>query len=554
MVDEALIEYLKTKLGDLPNAEERLRHLFEYNQEDHQFSLDETKNIINAIDEVNVLDPACGSGAFPMGVLHKLVFILNKLDTGNKFWKEKQIAKAIEIPDPEVRNRVISEIDLAFEDNELDYGRKLFLIENCIYGVDIQPIAVQIAKLRFFISLVVDQKSDVKKSNLGIRPLPNLETKFVAANSIIHIERPQQMMLHNPLIEEKEKKLAAVRSSLFTARTPETKRKYRDIDYKLREKLAILLESDGWGSKSASQLSSWNPYDQNSSAEFLDPEWMFGIKEGFDIVIGNPPYITLRSLDEEIKNYIKQNYRYSRGGDIYVAFIERSINLLNKRGILSFIVPNKFFGADYGKAIRKYLQFGEPEIISIWDLKDEKVFENAMISTIVLIVRNQRIGTIPILKQDEDRFEFPNLFDSDGKIQIDSNEKSKLIIQKIKKYPVLQKFADIRTGIMGFDYWKMEPIVQDKQPNSDLIRLFTNGNFSRYTNKWGYKWVNLYKKKYLYPVIKLDPQFINQNTIKLFKTTPKIIVRGVSKRLAAILDDHGAGLLVVNYRVRLYQS
>ena len=98
----------------------------------------------------------------------------------------------------------IESIEDAFQNNELDYGRKLYLIENCIYGVDIQPIAVQIAKLRFFISLIVDQKVNADRPNLGIRPLPNLETKFVAANTLIGIDKPQQMMLRNPQIDKKE--------------------------------------------------------------------------------------------------------------------------------------------------------------------------------------------------------------------------------------------------------------------------------------------------------------------------------------------------------------
>src|SRR5690606_19555688 len=131
--------------------------LLAYNNEPHQCTKSEEDQIISAIDKVKVLDPACGSGAFPMGVLHKLVFILNKLDPGNVKWKKRQVDKAGEIPDTTVRDQVIEDIEKSFTDNELDYGRKLYLIENCIYGVDIQPIAVQIAKLRFFISLVVDQ-------------------------------------------------------------------------------------------------------------------------------------------------------------------------------------------------------------------------------------------------------------------------------------------------------------------------------------------------------------------------------------------------------------
>src|SRR5439155_9737858 len=144
---------------------------------------------------------ACGSGAFPLGILHKLVYILRKLDPHNERWKEQQVAKASEIEDHIARDVAIAAIEQAFARNELDYGRKLYLIENCIYGVDIQPIAVQIAKMRFFISLVVDQKIDDTRPNRGVRPLPNLETKFVAANTLIGISRPGQQLLRNHAID-----------------------------------------------------------------------------------------------------------------------------------------------------------------------------------------------------------------------------------------------------------------------------------------------------------------------------------------------------------------
>ena len=117
-----------------------------------------------------------------MGVLHRLVFILGKLDPGNDQWRQRQIARvestierAEEIDDSTIRESTIRDlegeiesINEAFERNELDYGRKLYLIENCIYGVDKEPIAVQIAKLRFFISLIVDQQIDNLRENHGV--------------------------------------------------------------------------------------------------------------------------------------------------------------------------------------------------------------------------------------------------------------------------------------------------------------------------------------------------------------------------------------------------
>ena len=118
-----------------------------YNDELHQFNEEETEQLIKAIDALKILDPACGSGAFPMGILHKLVFILSKLDPRNDQWRQRQIARvestietAEKIDDSTIRENTIRDLEQeidnindAFERNELDYGRKLYLIENCIY-------------------------------------------------------------------------------------------------------------------------------------------------------------------------------------------------------------------------------------------------------------------------------------------------------------------------------------------------------------------------------------------------------------------------------------
>ena len=159
----------RASLSDEQKAEieKKLRELFAYNDEPNPFDGADTKLLIEAIDTLKILDPACGSGAFPMGGLHKLVFILAKLDPGNVQWKDRQIDRASTISDPISRDNAIDDIEAAFERNELNYGRKLYLIENCIYGVDIQPIATQIAKLRFFISLIVDQQIDDLQENRG---------------------------------------------------------------------------------------------------------------------------------------------------------------------------------------------------------------------------------------------------------------------------------------------------------------------------------------------------------------------------------------------------
>ncbi len=380
--------------------EERLSDLISYSENQNPFSEEETKVLINAIDNCKILDPACGSGAFPMGILHKLVHILHKLDPNNKLWKERQIEKAQAIEDFEIRDKLIEDIETAFESNELNYGRKLYLIENCIYGVDIQPIATQISKLRFFISLIVDQKSSksappfqgrvpqsggVVKDNFGIRPLPNLETKFVAANTLIGIEKPKQQpsLFDNPKVQELETKLKDVRHRLFSAKIPKTKRDLREKDMQIREEMGKILQDAGWSNESARQLAAWDPYNQNVSSGWFDPEWMFGIEDGFDVVIGNPPYGA--DLSNKEINYFKSNY-FLKTSETAILFVEKGYNLLNSNGIESYIIPKAFTFASNYSGTRGFI---ESELSIIVDCG--KAFEQVKLEASVMMLHRGSI-------------------------------------------------------------------------------------------------------------------------------------------------------------------
>ena len=407
MVDESLLAYLQTKVRsnrfsgstaeavttnrDM-NLEERLRHLFAYNEEAPQFNAAEKALLIDAIDHVNILDPACGSGAFPMGILHKLVFILGKLDPDNAHWREVQRQKALaeteeafRLGDRRQREELLLQINDVFERNASDYGRKLYLIENCIYGVDIQPVAVQIAKLRFFISLVVDQRLNDHAPNRGILPLPNLETKFVAANTLLGIEKPQQLALRNPAITAKEKELADVRSKRFRARTPQTKEKWRLEDKRLRAEIGALLQKDGFPNETTTKLAHWDPYNQNTSADFFDMEWMFGLEAGFDVVIGNPPYVSHDAIAGKAR--FKKKFKcYEPFADLYCYFIEVGLNIQNAHGVLCFITSNSYLKADYGKPIRGILS-GRNQILILINIEDYQVFESAVVNSAILLTR-----------------------------------------------------------------------------------------------------------------------------------------------------------------------
>ena len=367
MVEESLVECLKNKTGI---DEEKLRKLFSYEEETKlkekiKLSPEEKEKLINAIDSLKILDPAVGSGAFPMGVLHKLVYVLSKIDPENKLWYALQYKKAIheveevlKIKDKAEREKLLKEINENFDENinYPDYARKLYLIENSLYGVDIQPIAIQICKLRFFLSLLIDQKIDPEKENYGIKPLPHLETKFVAANTLIGLERAKQATLENLKILELKQELKKLYKRHFKIKTRTEKNRLKEKAKEIRERIKELLVKDGWQDAVAEKIASFDIFDQTATADWFDPAWMFGVEEGFDIVIGNPPYVRQERI-KEIKPILKnQGYKtFLSTADLYVYFYEKGYKLLKNKGILCFISSNKWMRAKYGENLRKFL-------------------------------------------------------------------------------------------------------------------------------------------------------------------------------------------------------
>ncbi len=303
MVDESLKTYLKQCLSNLPDfenqADVKLSQLIEYNELPNPFDKETTIHLISALNNIKVLDPACGSGAFPMGVLQKIVYILRKLDHDNELWKQEQKDKVIgekiaelskdkelvkNISDKQFRERAIKEADNRIKEIEAefnnqfrnpDYLRKLYIIQDAIYGVDIQPIAVQISKLRFFLSLLIEQNGNPKEYNRGYVPLPNLETKFVAANTLIGLDKTNT--LKSPQVAQLETEIKVIRHRHFFAKDRREKREIQKQDETKRKQLENQLKQDGLQPKQAEQIASWNPYDQNQSANFFDVEWMFGL-------------------------------------------------------------------------------------------------------------------------------------------------------------------------------------------------------------------------------------------------------------------------------------
>ncbi len=395
MVDESLVAHLKRTVGE--ELETEYRKLISYVDDETLLTDEQKQQVMESLYHCKVLDPACGSGAFPVGMLQQMVHILSQLDPTNEQWKKMMLEEAVnesrsafQAETEEERKERLKDIEASFDEslNNPDYARKLYLIENCIYGVDIQPIAIQISKLRFFISLVVDQKTTHDPvTNFGIRPLPNLEAKFVAANSLIPLAKTDGELGRTPEIIELENKLKEANHKIFSAKTVRTKRRWKERLIALREDMATKLTENGFlTADAANQLASWDMFNQNLAATFFDADWMFGVKDGFDVVIGNPPYVQLQANSGELaKVYEHYHFKsFARTGDIYCLFYEKGWQMLKKQGNLCFITSNKWMRGAYGENLRGFVVSHSNPILLI-DFAGVKVFESATVETNILL-------------------------------------------------------------------------------------------------------------------------------------------------------------------------
>lgn len=367
--------------------------------------------------------------------------------------------------------RMVEIIELMQGHSENRYELKLHIIENCIYGIDIQPIAMLISKLRFFISLICEQNNvnfDSPETNYGINTLPNLETKFVAANTLIsaNIRNFDNDWTNDSDLNTLKNELLNIRHEHFRARSSYKKQKIKNEDEKKREEIlnyilktaskpdeekisrwqneiekkqleiteyqeekweeewttrqgalfevaepnlfkrdvnkekrekiakeiqnlqAEIRKEEGknilYGFEAAvEQVTQWNPYDQNASSPFFDPEWMFGVADGFDIVLGNPPYISTKSVNADDKKKYEAEFGFS--DDTYYLFTVKGLQLVNDGGTLNYIIPKTFWTTQTKRGMRDLLL--NNSIIYIFDTANP--FEAAMVDTCVIQIQKR---------------------------------------------------------------------------------------------------------------------------------------------------------------------
>lgn len=353
MVEQSLIEYLKsnviarneeTKQSTAQSHSELVSEFLSQNIEDfvHTEELPEdlgpfSEQILEKLNSVKVLDPACGSGAFPIGMLQKLIALKLQISPFGKGGTQGG-SKTL-------------------------YTLKLQTILNSIYGCDIQPMAVELSRLRCWLSLIIDEPVDKKKENWGIENLPNLDFKFVCVNTLIGLPKMVEDSLGTSA--DDFEKLKELRTEFFTA---SSKRKIK-IEQEFKALQDHIAEKQReWSTKNTeavTMLINWNPFKVDETSWF-DPFWMFGINDGFDIVIGNPPYLESRSSNftDKLKDKIQLSLKIiwendskyiSRGSDLLIYFYVRSLSLVSPNGWTILITQNAWLDTDYGKSFQDFL-------------------------------------------------------------------------------------------------------------------------------------------------------------------------------------------------------
>lgn len=343
-----------------------LKHL------DTEIKPENSKNIIHKLLETTVLDPACGSGAFPMGMLEEMMQVLTTVDPEGKVW----VAEMMKSKDEDFRNH-ISEM---FADGQIRYVKKLGLLRSCLFGVDLLEYAIEITKLRCWLSLIVEQRVDFSKENYNLKPLPNLEFKFYKKNSLFRFYKDKNL---NELIDQIDndkllKELVNLENQYFIAKSDRhgTKEEIKDKIVKLLERV-VDSQSDSITKQLNSVRSGINHLVSNRAAEkeiaklrkkekalaeelanlavfkntikdyFIERVVFPGIfnKEsknpGFDIVIGNPPYVNTKLISSMgISKKLEEEYGYC--DDLYNHFTFRGLELLKSGGLLSYITSDTF--------------------------------------------------------------------------------------------------------------------------------------------------------------------------------------------------------------------
>ncbi|MBR5630151.1 MAG: Eco57I restriction-modification methylase domain-containing protein [Bacteroidales bacterium] len=502
MCKESLIAHLASKLPDV--ADGVVRAFVESHE--MQPELEPFRDTLsNALREVKICDPAIGSGAFPMGLL-------------NELWRCR-----------EALGTQMSRLQLKKE-----------IIENNIYGVDIERGAIDIARLRFWLSIVVDSEK--------AEPLPNFDYKFMQGNSLIEsyggfdlsriagktVGRPSTSTqyiigLDSDLSQKNLQRLLREYFSITDHQKKATMRSAINAEVK-----TLIRESVGGTPTFLAKLEQLDPSANQDF--FLWHTWFKDIfdKGGFDIVIGNPPYVSAVEMarTEYEKQIYKKNYPQATGAyDIYVLFLLRGIMLT--KNVFFWIIPNKFLIAEYAKKTKDMLE--QKGLYSSVDVSAFKVFKNASVYPIIL--SGSKLSDKDFCKYTLDKYE-DLLFN-----------KARPIKEMEASSIIKDCGIEVCSGATGFEAQIIKEFVVDGE-RDNVIPFTVSGNIDRY--KYNNTDVRYMKAKYHKAFIRKDCDVANSK-LKMWMS-PKIVIAGMTKVIEATYVDTPLALGVGVYAITVFNN
>ena len=509
MCQESLIAYLETNTSV---AKDKIRQ-FVLSPEEGVADIPENKKpkLLTALEEVKICDPAIGSGAFPMGLLNELLHCREVLS--GEHYDRAEIKKSI--------------------------------IQNNIYGVDIEKGAVDIARLRFWLSIVVDEETP--------SPLPNLDYKIMQGNSLIESFMGVDL---SKLTYEKEYKKDKGEISLFD---DEKNRLQKTVSHllssyyscsdharkvKLQQEISDTinkqLEAQAYDPTILAKLKTINLAENNKF--FLWHTWFSDVfnrddKDGFDIVIGNPPYIDSETMtllgQTDLREYITKHYKFIKGNwDIYMAFLEWGLTLSS--GCLCYITPDKWLSKPFGSKFREQCMI--PRMKTILHTGN-KTFESAMVDAIITLF-GRSSDKISAYKFDGNKnIIHMNTVPSDSipkPYYIDSlfSENNYLIRKMEDESIMLSTIAECENACATHDAYELSPYVYNLTSEYDSTtqsKLVNTGTIDKFSNRWGVKDITYLGAKYVCPVVDKKAFASNFGKAYIRKTlSKKLIFKGLN--------------------------
>ena len=560
--------------------------------------IEDRKEANKIVNSIKICDPAVGSGHFLVSALNEMIAVKNDLkilqDRNGKRLKEYQV----EVVNDELI--VTDEEGELFEYNpnnketqriqEMLFHEKQTIIENCLFGVDINTNSVKICRLRLWIELL---KNAYYKNYTELETLPNIDINIKRGNSLV-----SRFAIDADLKQALKKSkwtINSYRKAVDTYRNAESKEQkwemelIADIKTDFRSEILLndpkvkkyrklsneLLKFDHYEifERSKKEKAAWSKEKQQLTEETkkLEAEieaikankifenafeWRFEFLEvlnddgdfvGFDVVIGNPPYVNAmelkKSLTESEYNFYKNNYTTAKGSvDLYIYFFELGYVILRDNYFLNYITPNRFLSASYGLALREFM-LNKASLQKIGDYSNVKVFKEASTYPITTLLQkvsdNHNLTSFTFIEEFQ-----PLKYRSYRTTDLFSLNEYILGFVLSEKYEIVSKIISQSVPLGSCGTINATSTAKEADEYNSLInenegfKLINTGTIDKFSTTWGNSYLVDKKKKYLNPYLPKSESALGKNRYALY-SRPKIIFAKIAITPEAFYDEHG---------------